>query len=307
MKPLLAIICGLVIGNLSHAAIVPPSVFADQQQGALFTVSDGTNLYWTNNVGSSGGEVMSMPIAGGSPKILAKGTGPRRLRVFNGNIYWADTDSESIRSVPTGGGDVTILASGQNKPMGLFISGDYIYWTNAGIGLPDGSIMRIALAGGTPEVLAKDLNMPMGLVVVNDTIYWSTVVREYKIFSLGLNDKTPKTIADAYASTIASDNENIYWVDAIKGTIMAMHLKDGTQTQLASHQKGPSSLFSDGEFVYWTTQGENHHGTVMKVPVTGGTPVTLSENRAFPYGISTDAENIYWADHADAVIYKLRK
>lgn len=308
MKTWLAIVCGLAVGSLSHASGANPDVFADNQSGPLFTVSDGTNLYWTNNIGNTGGDVMSAPIAGGTPKVLAQGKGPRRLRVHNGTVYWADTDSGSIRSVPAAGGAVSILATGQNKPMGLAIYDGYIYWTNAGVGMPDGSVVRVPLTGGTPEVLAKDLNMPMGLVVVQNTVYWSTVVSEYKIFSLSLATRSQKEIADAYAPSLGNDDSHVFWGDVMAGTVTALRLSDGQQVELASGQVGPAGMYSDGAFLYWTTQDRNNgRGTIMKVAVSRGTPELLAGNRKYAYGISGDSTNIYWTEQVHGIVYKLAK
>lgn len=300
---MLALVLVMAAAGLAHAA---PDKIIDNQSG-LFTVSDGTNVYWTNYVGNRGGEVMMAPVNGGQAIVLAQATGPRRLRVHNGMVYWAETSSDTIKMVSTSGGPVQTLATGQNKPMGLFIYDGHVYWTNAGVGSPDGSVMRIALNGGSPEVLAKNLNMPMGLVVVKDVVYWSEVVSDYKVFSYSLKDKVTKEVADAYVPSMASDDNNVYWVDAAAGTVMALRVDSGKIEQLADKQVSPSSLHSDGMTLFWTTDGTgNNKGTVMKVSVSGGSVSTVAQNRKNPFGISGDADNIYWTE-IDGAIYKFKK
>jgi len=67
-------------------------------------------------------------------------------------------------------------------------------------------------------------------------------------------------------------------------------------TVLASGQSSPTSIVSDGAYLYWSNTGTVK--SVMKVAVTGGTPVAVATGLRQPGYLAVDATNAYWTDQA---------
>jgi Putative Ig domain len=60
-------------------------------------------------------------------------------------LYWAD-GAGNIVTVPVTGGAPTVLASGQNGPVGVVVNGGTVYWADSSAG----TIMAVPAAGGIP-------------------------------------------------------------------------------------------------------------------------------------------------------------
>jgi hypothetical protein len=87
--------------------------------GSAFAVDDDT-MYWARSHAGGTGDIVSAPVAGGAPTVLATGLGsPIHLSLGSDALYWVDEGQTSIdcgsgpgdvSSVPKSGGSVRILA-----------------------------------------------------------------------------------------------------------------------------------------------------------------------------------------------------
>jgi hypothetical protein len=66
--------------------------------------------------------------------VLAEGFAPAGLAVDETRVFFSDEGLEpasgTISTVPKDGGDVTIIAGGQDEPWSLTIDDSRVYWTN---------------------------------------------------------------------------------------------------------------------------------------------------------------------------------
>jgi hypothetical protein len=106
---------------------------------------DATNLYWADagSPGSMNGQIMKMPLTGGTPVVLASGlVGPATIAVDGASVYWTSSDG-AIRKVSLSGGVVTTLASGRTAPHDVKVDATSLYWVEDGDAPDHGSVLKL--------------------------------------------------------------------------------------------------------------------------------------------------------------------
>jgi len=149
-------------------------------------VSDGTNLYWissstyTTDVQNSDGEVVRMPLAGGSIVPLADGLRGdiARVAVASGAVYFggamivAGAYEQGIFKLPlpNGVGSGTPPSFASLFPRGMVTDDNYLYFT------ADNEVYRCPHSGCAtpPEVFAPGQNGVGGIAQDAVSIYWVT-------------------------------------------------------------------------------------------------------------------------------------
>lgn len=129
---------------------------------------DATSVYWVSQ--DIGEPLMKVPIAGGSPVVLAATLAyyPGNIAVDATSVYWAA--GGYLMKVPLGGGCPVTVATGGGGT--VVVDALNAYWTGADPG-QSGTLMKAPLAGGTPVVLADQVDASP--IAVNATsVYWMT-------------------------------------------------------------------------------------------------------------------------------------
>jgi len=250
---------------------------ADPNAGLILA---GSTLYGTagedNTTG--GGEVFSLPVAGGIPTVLASAYadfpapigagGPGNGVIVSGSTLYGTTSvgggdfgEGEVYSLPTAGGTPNVLASLTSEAGGgLTLSGSTLYGTLSGTTLndssnSDGAIFSLPIGGGTPTVLASfdgaDGATPGGtLVVSGSTLYGTTSAGgEYgdgEIFSLPVAGGTPNVLA-SFDDTTGPPSAGVI----LSGSTLDLY---GTTT----------------------AGGDYGDGEVFFLPVAGGTPTVVA-------------------------------
>jgi hypothetical protein len=102
-----------------------------------------------------------------SPTLLSFNTPSRTAIDTNGYIYVADSTNNRIRRINLNSGAATIVSttefSGLNRPIGVAVYGDKLYFTHAGTN-PVGN----GVIGSTMSALVGEYNSPEGLAVDSD-------------------------------------------------------------------------------------------------------------------------------------------
>ncbi len=125
---------------------------------------DATSVYW---VGPQG--IMKTPIDGGPAVALAPATNPNGLAVDGANVYWGESSTGALMSVPIDGGAPAAWAAGLGTPVAIALDATRIYWTTgAGVlELPKGGGQLVRLASSAyAEAIALDTTY----------VYFSTLV-----------------------------------------------------------------------------------------------------------------------------------
>ena len=267
----------------------------------------GSTLYGTTAYGGAydEGTVFSIPVAGGTPTVLAS---------FNGTDGGAPT------------GDLTL-------------SGSTLYGTTSGGGANgDGTLFSIPLTGGTLTTLlsfngTNGLEPRGGLTLIGSTLYGMTesggANGDGNIFSIstsgsgfqnllsfnGTNGSSPRGDLTLVGSTLygmtalggANNDGTLFSIPVTGGTLTTLVSFNGTDGAFVTPQdtyfiNGSLTLGADGSTFYgMTTLGGTYGaGTIYSIPVTGGTPTTLFSFNNFdggePYGkltLSSDGSTLY--------------
>src|SRR5262249_38503405 len=116
---------------------------------------DGTNIYWIERAGGSGGSLKTIPISGGIPTTLASGflNAQNHMALDATSIYWGDGKIGGggvIKKVAKSGGFVTTLVGSGILALETAIAVDAsnVYFTDGA-----GNIKSVPVAGGSVTTL----------------------------------------------------------------------------------------------------------------------------------------------------------
>jgi hypothetical protein len=212
---------------------------------------------------------------------------------------------------PDGGPGLCTLASGQDLPNGLAVTGDNVYWTNLGSLGGAGAVVRIPQAGGSPETIVSRETAP-GDIAVNPgetAVFWTTLLGSNASATGGAVLTTTPSSGQATAvatnqsepDAIAVDASHLYWTDLgtqsnnfEDGTVLESSLGGSNARTLASAQSAPRFLSVDSANVYWTCSSET--GTVVRFPLSGSAPVTMATGQANPESVAAANGSLYWVN-----------
>jgi hypothetical protein len=163
---------------------------AANQETALAIAIDATSVYWTKGpFDTGGGEVMTVPIAGGTPVRLAQ---------------VPSSDAEVISKIGTS----------------LAVDGESVYFADGtgpiDAGVQNWTIKKIPHAGGAEELKASS-RLIADVAVDGSILTWATdraIVRRYA-------NTTEYYETDGQPRAIAADQTHIYFT-TVEGAVMAM-------------------------------------------------------------------------------------
>jgi sugar lactone lactonase YvrE len=235
-----------------------------------------------NALNGCGGEADTCASLGETCVLATLDDQPVALAVVGSSVYVA-LFIQGIVAVPsTGGTSMPIVPSVGGYSVGVFFQNPFVfdrnnlYWSESSGGYTSGPIARAPLGGGATTVLASSLGFTAG---------------------------------------IASDADNVYWVDQDQGTVNAVPIAGGSATVLASGLKTPGGLALQAGTLYLTDAA----GDLLSLPTSGGSVTTLlmgpglppnTEVADYSHPVVTDRNNAYFSvcpfgDPAGATLYRV--
>jgi hypothetical protein len=217
---------------------------------------DSAHVYW---IGIS---LMSAPLGGGDPTIVAAGVFATELLVDGLNVYGVDG---TLWAVSVSGGAKRSIIDGPSAGVeAIALFGDSVYVASfsgiaAGTGVAyQGSILRVPKAGGAaPVVLVSNQPHPYAIAVDSTGVYWANagylgVAGGLMHSALDGNNATtlPSSIN---VGSVVLDETNVYWTED-SGRVMKMAKSGGDPQVIADGLSGPSDLLVNGGNVYWSEQ-----------------------------------------------------
>lgn len=283
-------------------------VFIATAAGACVSALPGGTLEGTGGssgtgAGAAGGAVGTGGMAPGGTVLVKNPGRSLNIAVEPGYVYWAGSN-------PGGPGGLmkASVSDGQPVPLTSPCSGLYtwvaadssnVYCADLGTTGSSGTIAKVAIDSGQVTTIMAGTSVN-GLAVGPDAVYWTTARGEVvKIGSAGGSPTTLATVQD-YATSIAVDGANVYWLVGMSDTtaLMKVGASGGDPVELARWQGSANTQIAvDSKSVYWVNGG----GALMKVGVEGG-PIELAvADATLVTSVAVDGTGVYWTDQTGGV------
>ncbi len=251
-------------------------------------VIDAVNAYVSSCPSGDGGTVVSVPLDGGSLRVLASGQGcGAGLAIDSASLYVAGLNGGDVMSVPLDGGAPTTLASGSDTPIGITLGGASVYWTTAG-----GALMTAPIAGGAPAALTSGETYMTGPVAGPSDVYWAS--DNALLQKVALDGGSPASVTTLPAATaLAIAGTDAYVAGGY--IVTEAPLGGGQAMGLCNAGGAPTfAIAADDASVYFTT-----YDMVWKVARSGGQATVVASNQGSPNALAVDATSVYWTDGTD--------
>ena len=228
---------------------------------------EGANVYWVARTAQgSGGAIKTIPVAGGTPTVVAAQSGdPSHLVADASYVYWGDLNGGGVMKAPLGGGAATMVAPARSA-FQIALGDTAVFWIE-----PSG-LMTAPKTGGAAMSLASGFISlpPAGLAVNATTVYFSAgPPNAPEISDVPINGGPVGSLASTQASIgggpVAVDATRVYWADS-SGAVYAAPQSGGTATLLATGQDNVDAIAVDESAVYWLVNGSP--GGVMELPLS---------------------------------------
>jgi hypothetical protein len=188
----------------------PVVLASGQSKGTVSIALDATHVYW-----GTGGGIMVMGLAGGTPQLIVSAGSPTIFAVDATSVYWAGQDLSGVWKSPLDGGAAVILAPGTGIAGTLLGTSVYV--------LLGQDVVRVPVDGGAPVTIASS-KAPARIAVDSTGVYWTDWLFVYvdggpdsdgRVMSVPSAGGTPTTLADALAGpgAIAVDATSVYWAE----------------------------------------------------------------------------------------------
>jgi hypothetical protein len=253
------------VPSVGRAAVEIPDLAVNATD--LYYISNWTTPPSSGSTGGRDGNLMRVPIRGGTAvrmTAIAGGGSPgvqglvvtQSAAIFS-EAQGADGGAGTIVSVPTDGGNPTVLATANGLAHALVADDQNVYFVDSE------ATKSVPLRGGPVRIVARTVP-----------------------FSLLAKDQPGPLYPMACGP-------NLCWVNgsASGGDLMQLP-PNGTPTVLAAPPSEPHDLAFDGKNFFVTTGGGGLW--LYRIPSTGGTPV-LAESEPGITNMTLDESCLYWS------------
>lgn len=135
---------------------------------------DKTSVYWTDAE-----HLRRMPFEEAGTKdptqlgdLVTNKRGFSRITMDETNLYWTNTDGNSVNKVGITGSMLAQLAANTGTPFGIAVDANSVYWTSS----EDGTVTKVGINGGIATTLASAQGAPIDIAVNATTIYWTNAI-----------------------------------------------------------------------------------------------------------------------------------
>lgn len=239
--------------------------------------SDGTSLYWTNNLGAT---IASAPIGGGATTVLYAANQPLGIHVDATSLYWSEGSTPRTMKAPKTPGTATTLLDAYAADQLL---GDATYLYGAGYRFKNivgnqRATFRIAKVGGAADAYTAE-TQPLAAAPDSEQIALrapflylgslyagaTTSVRPAQRYAdpakpglnvMALEDFGVPTGPPPHA--IVADDCNLYFTSKSNSTFLGIWRAQGGSKswyRVTGAVTAPNRIAMDDKWIYWTDAG----------------------------------------------------
>ncbi|HEX6587431.1 MAG TPA: hypothetical protein VF039_00300, partial [Longimicrobiales bacterium] len=261
------------------------------------------------------GDVHGMPLA---QTIQAGQSYPAATAANASAVFWTERidapwdpqvsrNSGNIWTANLDGSNPHVIASGQDEPSAIAVSGSTLYWINEGDG-SDSKVMSMDLLTSAITEVGSEPGVH-ALLAYGGDLYWLSWAGTTR-----LSNGTLSSVSSVGGVNFATDGTRFYYAEYGDGppaaTGSVQHIPfDGSAPPVTLIDGQPQTwgVQTDGTYVYWSNQAwENEGGaTINRIPVGGGSPETLVTGNELMKAFTIDATNIYFV--RDGYVWSLPK
>lgn len=189
-------------------------------------------------------------------------------------------------------GPVVTVASGQNRPLGIAVSAEFVVWVNQ-----DPASLRRAAKDGTGQrsLEPPDLIQPDVFDIAADAefVYWTEVSRNQvsrKPIS-GMGTRMRVFDGPGQVAFLAVEGAQFY----VSNYVVGGRIADARQS-LYTESDVIGGLAVQGNFLFWARQNDR---TIVSGGIAGGNPMSTSvvaRTGGRPMGVAVDRDHIYWIE-----------
>ena len=144
------------------------------------------------------------------------------------------------------------------------------------------------------------------LVVAAGHVYWTREpddIERVPIDGLPDGGTTILLSLNALSNGITADQDMVYWVNRLDGTVKKANLTLGSE-QVLGFGDQPWDVAIDGTSIYWTERGSAPGvGRVMQASKSDGSGLKeIALTQDGPRGIAIDDTHIYWANQEEGAV-----
>lgn len=231
-------------------------VAADGDRAVGLAYTPGT-IFWANRFR---GDIRAADLSSLAVRTVSTtNVDPSDLALDNDVLYVAERNAGQIGRVPTSGGQVEVLATGQIGAVRVAVDTTYVYWITF---VSDGVVAKLDKSTKAVTVLADHQASPLSMTVLGEYVYWANYDAK-----AGAVSRVPRTggqvstLASApNAMGVATDGVWLYWT---AGDSLWRSRVDGSiPLRLAAGQTTPQDMALDATWIYWC---DFQAGSVLRV------------------------------------------
>lgn len=252
------------------------AIYSDAVRQPIPQPPPGPKVYWSDvtddNIkradldGSNVETVIDMGLTSATDAFVSGGAG---------HLFWTDQAAGTVKRADLDGSNIQTIASGQNSPIGVFVSGQVVYWAeNSGR-----RIKKSALDGSGASTVKTTSSSPHALVVSGGHIYYisgSTEIR--RITTAGGTEfvMVNSTSVGGLANDLAVAGGKLYWTVSNTDEIKRCNLDGSSVETVLSSLGNPRGLAVAGGKMYWASGDDdeikraNVDGTGLETIVDSG-------------------------------------
>jgi hypothetical protein len=273
--------------------------------------TDATDVYFMATAvnGTTGSQILYVPITGGTVQQLAGTAGTRGsgLVEYGQFIYWADYQAGTILESPKAGqtGTTRTVVTGLTQPIRVAVDATNVYWTStAGAGAAN------KLTGVVLWTKNQTGGRAWGLTVDATDLYYTDPTLG-SVVQIGIATGTPTVFAanQTGARGLFGDTTSVYWTTS-SGNVMMSPKATANPVSIVTGQTNPQEMAVDvgvtPEVAYWANVSMT--GSISKADAKAGSTATVvAPNQAQAQCVAVDATSVYWAVYGGTQILKAPK